>query len=112
MDQNKELCHYGILGMKWGKRKARYVTKDSNRVKKIRKKHIDEMTNEELKDANKRLELERNYKNLTVKKNIGKKAVQAFIGVAGTIVAIEGATGTYKRLADGALKKIGKATVK
>ena len=106
-----ELYHYGVLGMKWGRRKARYVTRDSKRTKNIRKKHIDEMTNKELKEANNRLQLERQYKDLTQKKNVGQKAVKAFIGVAGTIVAIEGAAKTYERIGKLAVKKIGKNAV-
>lgn len=108
----EELYHYGILGMKWGKRKATYTTSDSKKVKNIRKKHIDEMTNQELRDANNRLQLERNYKDLTRKKNLGKTAVKAFIGVAGTMVAIEGAAKTYKRVADFTVEKIGKIALR
>lgn len=29
---NNELMHYGVLGMKWGKRKASYYTDKSNNV--------------------------------------------------------------------------------
>lgn len=106
-----ELYHYGVLGMKWGRRKASYVTRDSKRVKNIRKKHIDEMTNKELKEANNRLQLEKQYKDLTYKKNIGQKAIKTFIGVAGTIVAVEGAAKTYERIGKLAVNKIGKSAV-
>lgn len=93
-------------------RKQVKPSEDSSKVKNIRKKHIDEMTNQELKDANYRLQMERQYKDLTAKKSIGKQAVQTFIGVAGTIVAVETAAKTYKRLADLAIDKIGKNAIK
>ena len=130
-----ELYHYGILGMKWGRRKAKYsssnnpkykkkyssarpkakpsyISKDSKRVKNIKRKHIDEMTNEELKVANNRLNLEKQYKDLTRRQSVGQKAVKTFIGVAGTIAAIEASAKTYKRVTDYAVKKIGKTRLR
>ena len=75
-----ELMHYGVLGMKWGKRKARYSSKssktmsaDAKEVSKIKKKKVSEMSNEELRKANNRLQLEQNYSRLnpnTVKKGM------------------------------------------
>ena len=108
-----EIYHHGVLGMKWGRRKKQYTSSsDSQKVQNIRKKNINEMTNQELKDANNRLQLERQYRDLTTKKSIGKKAVQAFIGVAGTIVAVEGAAKTYERIGKLALDKLGKSVVR
>lgn len=113
MNQNEtELMHYGVLGMKWGHRKNRYISKDSKRVTNIRKKRIDQMSNQELKEVNKRLELENNYKNFSSKQKVGKQVVKTFIGVAGTIAAIEGAAKTYKRVGDFAVNKIGKKVIK
>lgn len=116
MNQNNpnELKHYGVLGMKWGRRKKRYYTpsEDSNRVTRIRQKHVSEMSNQELKDVNKRLNLEKDYRSLTIKKNLGKTAIQSFIGVAGTIVALEGASKTYERITRTAVSKIGKKAIK
>lgn len=118
------LEHAGIKGMKWGVRryqnkdgsltpegKKRYDSADSQKVTAIRKKNISEMSNQELKDANYRLNLEKQYKDLTKKKSIGKKAVTAFIATAGTIVAIEGAAKTYERIGRLALEKISKMSV-
>ena len=81
---NNELMHYGILGMKWGRRKTTRQTSDDYRsVKKIRKKHYSEMSNAELRKANERLQLEANYKNLTKKKTgIGKRVVDRMINRA------------------------------
>lgn len=71
---NNELMHYGILGMKWGRRKASHQTSDDySSVKKLRKKHYSEMSNDELQKVNERLQLEANYKKLTAKKKKEKK---------------------------------------
>lgn len=124
--ENNELYHSGIKGMKWGVRryqnkdgsltpagKKRYGndSDDSIKLKQIRKKSVSEMTNQELKDANYRLNLEKQYKDLTRKKSIGKKAVTAFIATAGTIAAVEGAAKTYQRVGTAILTKIGKMAV-
>ena len=102
------LAHYGVLGMKWGvRRKSRTTSADSAKVKAIRKKKVNEMSNQELRDANNRLQLERQYKDLTRKKNIGKKALQAFISTAGTITAVTAAAAVYKKTGTAVLEKIG-----
>lgn len=124
MENYDELYHWGIKGQKWGVRRyqnkdgsltpagrKKYGSDDNRKVAEIRKKRISEMTNSELKDANYRLNLERQYKDLTRKKSVGKKAVSAFIATAGTIVAIEGAAGTYKRVVKTLVNKIGKVPV-
>ena len=107
MDRNY-LAHYGVLGMKWGvRRKSRTPSADSAKVKAIRKKKVNEMSNQELRDANNRLQLERQYRDLTKKQNVGKKAVKAFIGTAGTITAVTAAYATYKKTGNQILDKIG-----
>lgn len=77
-----ELCHYGVLGMKWGVRryqnkdgslttkgKKRYSSDASKSDKKEdtkpKKKSISEMSDEELSKAIKRLEIEKRYRDLT-----------------------------------------------
>lgn len=110
---NNYLAHYGVLGMKWGvRRKSRTPSADSAKVKSIRKKKIHEMSNQDLRDANTRLQLESQYKQLTKKKNIGKEAVKVFIGTAGTITAITAAAKTYKKLGTSALDAIGNWALK
>lgn len=105
------LAHYGVLGMKWGvRRKSRTPSADSAKVKAIRKKKVNEMSNQELRDANNRLQLEKQYKDLTKKQNLGqlgKKAVKTFIGTAGTITAVTAAYATYKKTGNQILDKIG-----
>ena len=102
-----ELYHYGVPGMRWGHRKKRVPSSDSSEVKRIRKKSVDEMSNQELQKANQRLELERKYKGYTKKVNYGKKAVQTFIKASSTITAVAGAYAVYKNVSGKALNGIG-----
>ena len=111
---NNELYHYGVLGMKWGKRKARGSSKKSkkdNYHEDYKKAHSGKsyksMSNQELGDTNKRLNMERQYKDLTKKTNAGKKAVNAFVATAGTISAVIGATAVYKKVGNSIIEKIG-----
>lgn len=71
-----ELQHYGVLGMKWGVRRtpdqlARAAKKrgdwsdDAKELSRIRSKKVKSLSNVELKRANERLNLERNYRDLT-----------------------------------------------
>lgn len=104
--QETELYHYGVLGMKWGKRKANGSGKrkripdseDSKTTKKILKKKVSQMSNNELKTANQRLQLERQHRDLTKKTNVGKKAVDSFIKTAGVITAVAGAAAVYGKI--------------
>ena len=123
---NNELKHWGVKGMKWGQR--RYQNKDGSLTPAGRKRYADDvhedykkahtkksvkqMSNSELKEINKRLEAENNYKRLTTQTGRGKKIVQAFISTAGTITAAAGAYATYKGLANKGLDKIGDFVVK
>lgn len=90
MEQN-ELAHYGILGMKWGIRRteaqlarARGKTKtddaDDNEKKtsstSSKKKSVSEMSDDELRKAVNRLQLEKQYRDLSPKNvSAGKKFV-------------------------------------
>lgn len=118
-----ELYHYGILGMRWGQRRAARTTgglskrrrakrddssPDSKKLASIRKKKVKQMSNQELRDANQRLQLESQYKDLSGKRNVGKKVVQAFIATGTTIAAIETSAKVYKKVADYAIGKLGK----
>jgi hypothetical protein len=66
----KEIMHFGILGMKWGIRRknpsgpssADKLTSDA-----IRKKKINELSNKDLETAIKRMQLEKQYKDLDKK---------------------------------------------
>lgn len=120
-----ELYHFGIKGMKWGIRrfqnknggltpsgKKRYSKPHDDYTNAHSKKSVKEMSNKELQDRNNRLNMERQYAQLTKKTSVGKKVVQSLIATAGTIAAAEGAYKTYKRLADGAVDKIGNMVMK
>lgn len=101
---NEELMHYGVLGMKWGIRKApatsggskrkstkskmdewrekRKASKEASKeAEKLKKRKISEVSNEELKRRVDRLQLENRYreelsKNHAKHESKGKKLVQ------------------------------------
>jgi hypothetical protein len=99
MDTNDFLAHYGVLGMKWGKRKDRRkgveVRKSTDRkeAEKALSRPIEQMTNKQLKTANTRLQLERSYQDLTRKPGFvdrvrkGNDNARVLLGVGGTVVA-------------------------
>ena len=124
----EELYHYGVLGMKWGVRRNRSTSKssiprkkkqkvdtrseDSKNVAQIRKKKVKQMSNQELKEVNKRLELETRYTELSNKKITGQRAVQAFIATGMTLGTIEVAARNYKKVGDYLVKKLGNRVVR
>lgn len=86
-----ELTHYGVPGMRWGKRKGVSLTKsdDHNEVAALRKKKPSELSNKELQAINNRKQLEKKYKDLnptTVTK--GHNAVKGVLAIAGTAAAV------------------------
>ena len=105
------LAHYGVLGMKWGVRKAGHpqghqgektnnkrkkkvsidVSEDKKQSNALLKKHPDDLSNVELKRLNNRMELESNYKRLTKtdksKFQKGYDYVKTGLAVAGTATA-------------------------
>lgn len=129
---NNELMHYGVLGMKWGVRKARptsgkkfasfkkkkvkqlsnkpqaskkKVKQTSKKAKTSQKKPLNKMTDEELRSAINRLELEKRYRDLSPKQvSKGKKFVNDFMNKA----IVPAVTEASKNLARDYLTKIGK----
>ena len=110
------LAHYGVLGMKWGVRKDK--TKGGLRKRKstpvhddYRKAHsgksVKSMSDSELRSVNNRLQMERQYSELTRKTSKGKKVVNTLIKTAGTIAAAETAYKTYNRIGKQAVDAIG-----
>lgn len=72
------LSHYGILGMRWGKKKNTDASEseDHKKASAIKKKKLKDMTNEELKVLTTRLQLERQYRDLSKHQlSSGKKIV-------------------------------------
>ena len=77
---NNALLHFGVKGMRWGHRKASTASADHLAVSGLRKKKLHEMSNDELTQLTKRLQLEKQYKDLNkTKLDVGKK-------IAGDIV--------------------------
>lgn len=78
---HSELMHFGVKGMKWGVRKQRI--KDAKRWTSKKQAKIDGMSDDQLKKANNRLRLEKEYKQLTqtklekYRKRVGKAAEEA-----------------------------------
>lgn len=84
---NNELKHYGVLGMKWGRRKAQYNTSaDHDRARQLEKKHVSEMSNKELRELNDRQQLESKHKQLNP--STIKKAVTVVTAVAAGLGAV------------------------
>lgn len=78
---HSELMHFGVKGMKWGVRKKRI--KDAKKWTSKKQAKIDGMSDEQLKKANNRLRLEKEYKQLTqtklekYRKRVGKATEEA-----------------------------------
>lgn len=73
MDCSNELYHYGIPGMRWGVRRAskskgQNYSKDAIEAKRLKKKKVNEMSNDELKTLTKRQELEKKHKEFNPSK--------------------------------------------
>jgi hypothetical protein len=63
-----ELTHFGIPGMKWGVRRKRPSgpsSSDHTTARSLQGKKLNELSNEELKKLTTRLQLEKQYKDLT-----------------------------------------------
>lgn len=100
MENNIEefLMHFGIPGMRWGVRRKRNTSADNDSARSIQKKHISEMSNDELKKLTTRLQLERQYKDLNpstiaagrklvanITADIGKQLVKNYTTKAATV---------------------------
>lgn len=124
---NNELYHYGVLGMKWGVRRSPSQLGHKIRIKRKKKpsepvhedykkahskKSVSSMSDAELRNRNNRLQMERQYAQLTQKKSKGKKVVTGLIATAGTIAAAEGAYKTYKKVGTQILDKFGDYAVR
>lgn len=90
MPENNTLKHYGVPGMKWGKRKASSVSSsDHQETRELKKKKVSELSNAELQKLNNRRQLEKKYKDLnpdTVTR--GHNTVKAVLAIAGTAAAV------------------------
>lgn len=99
-NNSKILEHYGILGMRWGKRKAsgsggsssgrtaaqKTISKDQAKLIELKKKKLSEMTDDDLRFLNNRLQMQAQYKKLNPDKiERGKMAVDRFIAGVGSL---------------------------
>lgn len=128
-----ELYHWGIKGMKWGVR--RYRNEDGTLTSAGKKRHADQdsvhedyakvhdnksvksMSDAELRARNNRLQMERQYEQMTKKTSRGKKAVVAFTATAASLTAIGVAVDQYKKFGERedvkkVVKKLGDFAVK
>lgn len=90
-----DMKHYGVPGMKWGRRRARGAdgrvekaekSEDHNKSRELKTKKQSEMSNAELKRVNERLQLERTNRELQSRGGLQK--IKAGTQVAGTILAV------------------------
>lgn len=128
-----ELCHYGILGMKWGVRryenadgtltpagKARYSkyteSSDHAAYRETKKKPVESLSNKELQAYNQRANLEREFRRNkanagSIKR--GEETLKTVLSVGTTvtsIVALANTPGGKKIIAAG--KKVAAAAIK
>jgi hypothetical protein len=102
----ESLYHYGILGMRWGRRKGftakrqieydkkkatdDLISDDYKKKGDLKRKKISQMSNKELKELNERLQLEKQYKDLSKAEiSAGRKFAQDLLRDAGKEVAKE-----------------------
>lgn len=93
------ISHFGVKGMKWGIRRyqnrdgsltpegrKRYGrSEDSEKVRELRKKPVSAMSNQELETVIRRMNLERNYRDLKSSEiNSGKKKAKEVLDYANT----------------------------
>lgn len=115
-----ELMHYGILGMKWGvrrseaqlararKKAAKQEPDHEDYTRAHSPKSIRAMSDKELSDRNKRLNAEKQYKDLTKKTSTGKKIVKGIVAAGATVAAIENTYKTFERVGKTIVEKTSK----
>lgn len=93
------LIHYGVPGMKWGRRKSQSssfkslkkkridsYSSDYQETRKMRRKSSKKLSNAELKKLNNRMRLEQEYNRLSTSQvNRGLEVTKKTVAIAGTI---------------------------
>jgi len=78
----EDLLHFGVKGMKWGVRKKRSASADSQRHGANKKKVLKELSDDDLQKLVTRLNMEQNARRLNPSKvNKGHNAVKAALAV-------------------------------
>lgn len=93
MTDYNDISHSGVIGMKWGHRKASTSKSTASKSKvssaskkKATKPKIEDMSDEELKKIVNRMSLEKQYKTLNQKApNKGKVAVEKMMKTGSTL---------------------------
>ena len=95
----KDLYHFGILGMKWGVRRSGKSgsrtsriegSEDYKKAKTLKRKRLKDMSNKEIEELSKRLQLETNYRRLNpVVKSKGRRFAEAALKAVGKKTAEE-----------------------
>lgn len=85
------LMHYGVKGMRWGRRKGRTPSRgtqgksdDFKKYSKLKKKPSSQLSNKQLQSLANRAELEKKYKSLNPNKIAKAKKVIATVLAAGS----------------------------
>lgn len=111
--EDLELFHYGVKGMQWGVRRnrkggvttstksgnsrssgiatGRKPSADHRKSRKIAKKSVDQMSNEELRTFAKRIQLEKSYAEATATPSVmkrGQKQVNNMLSYAQTAINV------------------------
>ena len=95
----KDLYHYGVLGMKWGRRKVSSggtstksgpKSEDYIKARSLKGKKLSEMSNQEIETLTRRMQLETNYGRLTAPtKSRGRQHLESALQTVGKKVASE-----------------------
>lgn len=112
------LMHHGVKGMKWGVRKAkrsvalanrRRISKyseDYNETRQLRRKSSKQLSNEDLKKLNKRMNLEQEYNRLST------SSVNRGLSVAKKILSVSGVAGGLYAMSKSDYVKAGASIIK
>lgn len=119
---NNQLYHYGVLGMRWGRRKNRTTVRKSKKKSKsitpsddakeaanLKKKNPMEMSNAELRKLNERKMLMQNYSKLNpgkIKK--GLAFITAAVGIMNTVSTVYNTSNSIVKIG----KEVGQKFVK
>jgi hypothetical protein len=90
ISESQTLKHVGVKGMRWGvrRKRSRKASSDYTSSRKLAKKKVSELSNEELKKLNNRLELERKFATMNPSTTgKGKKLVSKYLSNFGNQVA-------------------------